>query len=72
MSIEVVLSPKERTVWLSQSQIAELFQTSRSNITMHIGNIIAEGELESSVCQDFLHTAQDGELEDGATHKYFL
>jgi len=49
------------TVWLSQTQLAELFETSRPNITMHIRNIFDEGELdEKSVCQDFLHTATDG------------
>jgi hypothetical protein len=41
--------------------MAELFQTSRNNITMHIRNIFLEGELEeNSVCKDFLHTATDG------------
>lgn len=49
------------TVWLSQAQLAELFGTSRSNITMHIRNIFNEEELiEDSVCKDFLHTAIDG------------
>ena len=48
-------------LWLSQAQIAELFGTSRPNITMHIQNIFKEGELqENSVCKDFLHTADDG------------
>jgi hypothetical protein len=48
-------------VWLTQNQLAELFQTSRPNITMHIKNIFDEGELsEISVCKDFLHTASDG------------
>lgn len=49
------------TVWLNQAQLAELFDTSRPNVTMHIKNIFDEGELdEKSVCQDFLHTASDG------------
>ena len=49
------------TVWLTQAQLAELFDTSRPNITMHIKNIFDEGELsEVSVCKDFLHTATDG------------
>ena len=49
------------TVWLNQAQLAELFDTSRPNVTMHIKNIFEEGELdEKSVCQDFLHTAGDG------------
>lgn len=49
------------TVWLNQAQLAELFGTTRPNITMHIKNIFEEGELnESSVCKDYLQTASDG------------
>lgn len=51
---------ENETVWLSQGQLAELFQTSRPNITIHIKNIFEEGEhTEISVCKDFLHTASD-------------
>ena len=58
-SIEVRVEGE--TVWLTQAQLAELFKTSRPNITMHIKNIFNEGELsEVSVCKDFLHTATDG------------
>jgi len=56
--IEVRL--ENETVWLTQTQMAELFGTSRPNVTMHIKNILEEGELiEDSVCKDFLHTATD-------------
>lgn len=49
------------TVWLNQAQLAELFGTTRPNITMHIKNIFEEGELnESSVYKDYLQTASDG------------
>ncbi|QHU94205.1 cell filamentation protein Fic [Candidatus Saccharibacteria bacterium oral taxon 488] len=49
------------TIWLTQAQLANLFDTSRPNITMHIKNIFDEGELnEASVCKDFLLTAADG------------
>jgi hypothetical protein len=49
------------TAWLTQKQLAALFQTSRPNITMHIQNIFEERELvEDSVCKDFLLTADDG------------
>ena len=36
------------TVWLSQDKIGELFQTTRTNINMHIKNILEDGELEES------------------------
>lgn len=59
LSLEVRL--EQETVWLTQSQMTELFRTSRNNITMHIGNIFKEGELdENSVCKDSLRTAADG------------
>jgi len=49
------------TAWLTQSQMAELFQTSIPNISMHVRNIFREGELsEESVVKEFLTTAADG------------
>jgi len=48
-------------LWLTQNQIAEIYNTSRPNITMHIQNILKKGELdENLVCKDFLLTATDG------------
>ncbi len=52
---------QDETVWLSQSQLVELYQTSKSNISEHIKNIFAEGELdENSVVRFFRTTATDG------------
>ena len=52
---------ENETVWLTQQQMSDLFQTTRNNITLHIKNIFKEGELiESSVCKDSLLTANDG------------
>ena len=49
------------TVWLTQNALAELFQTTKQNISQHIKNIIEEGELKgNSVVKDFLTTAADG------------
>lgn len=60
LSLDVTVSPKEDTVWLSQVQISLLFETSVSNVSMHIKNILNDGELDSdSVIKDFLSTAQD-------------
>ncbi len=59
---------EEETVWLTQAQLAELFQKSRVTITEHIGNIFKEGELEeNSVCRKFRLTAADGKEYD-TTH----
>ena len=52
---------EDETVWLTQAQMAELFQTSRNNVTLHIGNVFKEGELsEYSVRKESLLTAADG------------
>ena len=49
------------TVWLSQQQMAELYQTTRPNIVQHIKNIYADGELdEVATCKNFLQVRQEG------------
>ena len=49
------------TVWLSQQQMAALFETSRTNIVEHLGHIYAEGELEKeATCRDFRQVRQEG------------
>jgi prophage maintenance system killer protein len=59
--IELNVKFETDTVWLTQAQMAELFQRNRVAITQHIGNIFKEGELdEISVSKEFLHTATDG------------
>ncbi|GHV70956.1 DNA-binding protein [Spirochaetia bacterium] len=59
-TVKLEVRLENETVWLSQTQIADLFGTSRPNITMHLRNIFGEGELqENSVCKDFLLTAAD-------------
>ena len=61
LSIEVKL--ENETVWLTQQQMAMLFNTTRNNITLHIGNIFREGELDKdSVCKESLLTAADGKV----------
>lgn len=52
---------EDESVWLTQAQMAELFQTTRNNITLHTRNIFKEGELiEDSVCKESLLSANDG------------
>ncbi|MBF0098684.1 MAG: virulence RhuM family protein [Magnetococcales bacterium] len=51
----------DESVWLTQNQMAELFDTSKQNISMHIRNIFAEGELmPEAVIKELLTTANDG------------
>ncbi len=52
---------ENETVWLTQQHMAELFQTTKQNVSLHIHNIFAEGELcEDSVVKEYLTTAADG------------
>lgn len=58
---KVTLYAKDGNIWMNQSQIAELFDTSIPNISMHISNIFKDRELEEvSVVKDYLTTASDG------------
>ncbi|MBC6759230.1 virulence RhuM family protein [Corynebacterium sp. LK24] len=51
----------DETVWLTQAQMVELFQSSKANVSEHIRNVFAEGELEEdSVVRKFRTTAADG------------
>lgn len=57
----VSLYAKDGKIWMNQSQLAELFDTSVPNISMHISNILKEGELDTNlVIKDYLTTAADG------------
>jgi hypothetical protein len=54
---------ENETVWLTQAQMVELFQTTKQNISLHIRNIFQEGELqEVSVVKEYLTTASDGKI----------
>jgi hypothetical protein len=57
----VALYAKDGKIWLNQQQMAELFATSKPNISMHIANILKDKELcLDSVVKEFLTTAADG------------
>jgi hypothetical protein len=55
---------QDDTVWLTQQQMAELFQTSRTNVVEHIKHIYEEGELdENSTCRKFRQVRKEGNRE---------
>lgn len=67
-SIDVKL--ENETVWLSQAQMAELFQKDRTVIGRHINNIFKEGELDRNmVCAKFAHTTRHGAIADKEQEK---
>jgi hypothetical protein len=58
---EVRLRAEEGSVWLTQAEIAELFSTTKQNVSLHTANILKEGELAGeSVVKESLTTSADG------------
>lgn len=59
--VDIEVRLEDENVWLTQNSMAELFDTTRNNITIHIKNIFEEGELqEIEVSKESLLTAKDG------------
>jgi len=56
--VRVTVSPQENTVWLSQAQLVDLFQSSKANISEHIKNILEECELDENSTVRFFRTVQ--------------
>jgi hypothetical protein len=63
---------QDETVWLTQKLMAELFQTTSQNITIHLKNIFEEGELyEGATCKDFLQAQKEGNREVKRKQKFY-
>jgi hypothetical protein len=55
---------EEETVWLTQKQLAQIFDTTRENVVQHIKNILQESELsENRTCKKFLQVQTEGKRE---------
>jgi len=68
--IEVRL--ENENVWLTQKMMAELFQTTPQNITIHLKNIFDEGELkEEATCKDFLQVQNEGSRKVERKQKFY-
>ena len=77
---------EHETLWLTQAQIAELFETTPQNVTLHLKGIFAEGELlEGATCKDYLQVRlesrtnqhlkrifSDNELQEASVVKQYL
>ena len=60
-TVKLEVRLENETVWLTQQQMTELFQTSKQNVSLHVNNIFKEGELDrNSVVKESLTTASDG------------
>lgn len=63
---------ENETVWLTQAQMAELFETTKQNVSLHINNIYKEKELEQTpTVKDFLTVQQEGNRSISRRIKYY-
>ena len=60
INIQMICNTSEQTIWLNQKQIAEVFGSTKQNVSYHISNILSEGELEHSSVKEFLTVRTDG------------
>lgn len=71
-AVQLNVQLAEETVWLSQKQMAQLFDTTPQNITLHIGNIYKEQELTlQTTCKDFLQVQTEGGREKQRLTKFY-
>ena len=60
------------TVWLTQAQMVELFQTTKQNVSLHVSNVFKEGELEqASTVKEYLTVQQEGKRSISRQVKYY-
>ncbi|VAW88338.1 Putative DNA-binding protein in cluster with Type I restriction-modification system [hydrothermal vent metagenome] len=70
--VQLEIKLEQETLWLTQAQIAELFQVKPQNITMHLTNVFADEELhEATTCKDFLQVQVEGVREVKRTRKFY-
>ena len=70
--VKLEVNMKDETVWLSQQQMSELFDSSRTNIIEHINHIYSDGELDkNSTCQEFRQVRKEGKREVSRNIPYY-
>ena len=63
---------ENETVWLTQAQMVELFQTTEQNVSLHVGNVFKEGELEeNTTVKEYLTVQKEGKREVNRKVKYY-
>lgn len=68
---EIHVRAADGTVWLNQSELASLFDSTTQNITQHIRHIYEDGELtDETTCKDYLQVQTEGEREVERKLKY--
>ena len=70
--IKIDVRLEEKTVWLTQKLMAQLFQVKPQNITMHLKNIYLEGKLnEEATCKEFLQVQTEGSRKVERKQKFY-
>ena len=70
--IELTVQLEGETVWLTQKQMSELYDTTTQNITMHLKAVFSEGELrEISTCKEFLQVQQEDKRKVKRRQKHY-
>ena len=63
---------ENETVWLSQTQMVDLFQTTKQNVSLHVNNVFKEGELEEeATVKEYLTVQKEGKRNVGRVVKYY-
>lgn len=69
---KIELKLENNTVWLSQKEIAELFQTTKQNVSLHISNILKDGELSSqTTVKEYLTVQEEGKIKKERELEYY-
>ena len=64
-NVQFNLNPGEETIWATQAQMADLFDVTPQNVTIHLRKIYNEGELEEkATCKEFLQVQNEGGREE--------
>ena len=71
-TLQLEVRMENETVWLTQAQMADLFETTPQNITLHIKNVYTEQELDAdSTCKDFLQVREEGNRKIKRMQKFY-
>jgi hypothetical protein len=71
-NVNIAVKFENETFWLTQKAMAELFNTTPQNITLHLKNIYSEAELnEQATCKDFLQVQMEGRRQVERTQKFY-
>lgn len=63
---------ENETVWLTQAQMVELFQTTKQNVSLHVSNVFKEGELEQeATVKEYLTVQKEGQRSVSRKVKYY-